>query len=158
MYKKIIEKINKELKANYSYNDEYDEFYVKTIRDDIDRILNKVLKELNSSKVKVSKTCRGFSIVKFKDNYGENCSLQISSAVEPHVWLGIDRPKVQIMWKDAQLKGLNLKKKYPETNEFGWCDFPIPEEAMISSRMHLNKRQALKIGKLLIRFAETGEL
>jgi len=38
--------------------------------------------------MKVTKTNRGFELIEFKDTYGEICSLQESSSVEPHIWLG----------------------------------------------------------------------
>ena len=103
-------------------------------------------------------TMRGFPLVKFMDDYGEECNIQISSAVEPHIWLGIGKPKVQIMYKDAKAIGLDLKKKYPECNECGWCDYPIPNEAHIFSRMHLTKKQSFKLALKLLKFSFIGWL
>lgn len=105
-----------------------------------------------------NKTKRGFAILDFKDNYGVECNVQISSAVEPHIWLGVPRPHVLIMYKDAKALGLDLEKKYPETNEYGWCDFPVPEEALIESRMHLTKNQAKELALVLLKFSRTGRL
>lgn len=104
------------------------------------------------------KTVRGFEVVHFLDDYGVDCSLQESSSVDPHIWLGVHTPEIQIMYKDAVANGLNLKKKYPETNECGWCDFPIPKEALIASRMHLNRKQAKALAKRLNFFARHGYL
>lgn len=39
-------------------------------------------------------TNRGFGLLLFEDDYGEECSLQESSSVEPHVWLGMDNPRM----------------------------------------------------------------
>lgn len=104
------------------------------------------------------KTARGFTLVKFEDDYGAKCSLQESSAVAPHVWLGISKPEIIIQYKDAIAHGMQLQKKYPETNECGWCDYPIPEEALVASRMHLSKQQAKWLAKRLNFFARHGYL
>lgn len=104
------------------------------------------------------KNSRGFEYQEYEDDYGVKYSIQESSSCEPHIWLGIDHPRVSIMYKDAIANGLNLKKKYPETNEFGWCDLPIPKEALIESRMHLNRKQAKELAKKLNFFAKHGNL
>ena len=104
------------------------------------------------------KTNRGFEVIIFKDGYEEECHLQESSACDPHIWLGIPRPELKIMYKDAIANGLNLKKECPETNEYGWCEFPIPEEVLIKSMMHLNQEQAKWLADKLNYFAETGYL
>ena len=95
---------------------------------------------------------RGFEILKFEDDYNTKCNLQRSSSVEPHIWLGIGENIAQIQWIDAQKLGLDLQKKYPETNEFGWCDYPIPKEVLLTNRMHLTRKQALALAKKLIKF------
>lgn len=94
----------------------------------------------------------------FKDDYDVECSIQQSSSIVPHVWLGVHTPEISIMWKDAQALGLNLPKKYPETNERGWCDYPIPDKCLVASRMHLNREQAAVIAAKLQHFAATGTL
>ncbi len=101
-------------------------------------------------------TSRGFDIIKFKDDYGEDCSLQISSACEPHIWLGISEIKALIMYKDAKKLGLNLEKQSPECGEAGWCDYPIPEEVFMPCRMHLTKKQSFKLAIKLIKFSLFG--
>ena len=104
------------------------------------------------------KTVRGFEVVHFLDDYGMDCSLQESSSVVPHIWLGVHRPKIKIMYKDAVANGLDLKKEFRDTNEYGWCVLPIPEEALIESRMHLNRKQAKALAKRLNYFAKKGYL
>lgn len=94
----------------------------------------------------------------FKDDYDVECSIQQSSSIVPHIWLGVHNPEISIMWKDAQALGLNLPKKFPETNENGWCNFPIPDKCLVASRMHLNREQAAVIAAKLLHFAETGIL
>lgn len=104
------------------------------------------------------KTNRGFEVQHFEDDYGVDCSIQESSSIEPHIWLGVHRPQISIMWKDAVANGIQTKKRYPETNECGWCDVPIPKEAMIESRMHLSRKQAKQLAKKLLFFAKHGYL
>lgn len=106
------------------------------------------------------KTKRGSGLQFFDDDYGVTCSIQESSAVEPHVWLGVHRPEVKIQHIDAVLAGLGLvlKKDDPATNEYGWCTIPIPEKALIESRMHLNRKQARELARKLNYFARTGYL
>ena len=107
------------------------------------------------------KTNRGFEVKHFKDAYGEDCSIQESSAVDPHIWLGVHRPEVKVMWKDvpALVEAVqNIKKDYPETNERGWCTVAIPNDALITSRMHLNVEQAKRLVKELLYFIKHKEL
>jgi hypothetical protein len=104
-------------------------------------------------------TPRGFTWFNFKDSYDNKCSLSESSNAETDcVWLGITKPGIIIQYKDAQAAGLNLKKKYPETNECGWCDLPLPKGAMVESRMHLTREQAKALARELNFFAKHGYL
>lgn len=98
-------------------------------------------------------TVRGFPLIEFEDDYGEKCTMQISSAVEPHIWLGIAEPRVEIMSKDAKALGLKLQKNDPECNECGWLEYPIPDSALIFARMHLTKKQSFKLALKLLKFA-----
>ena len=104
------------------------------------------------------KSERGFEMQHFSDDNGIDCSIQESSAVEAHIWLGVHRPQVYIAYKDAKAAGLDLEKDYPETNDYGACTIPIPEKAFIESRMHLNQKQARELAKKLNYFARTGML
>ena len=87
-------------------------------------------------KIKRKYTNRGFRLLLFKDDYSEDCSLQDSSLVEPHVWLGIDKPKM--------LKGNNLVE--------------LPNGMVVFARMHLNQKQARQLADELLYFAENGHL
>ena len=109
-------------------------------------------------KFKKRTTVRGFSLFEFQDDYGVECNIQISSACEPHIWLGVDKPKPIIMWKDAKKLGLDLEKHSPECNQNGWCDYPLPDTAHIFARMHLNKKQSFKLALKLLKFAFAGWL
>lgn len=88
---------------------------------------------------KIKKTIRGFEIVKFKDYYGEDCSLQASSLAiytKPGisaVWLGVDDAKPKCLHGDARKLGVKTNATC------GWVDYPIPEEVMLTTRMHLDR-------------------
>lgn len=104
------------------------------------------------------KTNRGFELQYFYDNNGAKCSIQESSAVVPHIWLGVHEPYVKIQWKDAVAAGLDVVKDDPGTNECGWCTVQLPKETMIGSRMHLNQRQARELARKLDFFSVCGYL
>lgn len=104
----------------------------------------------------MDRTSRGFGIFNFKDTYNTKCSLQESSAYEPHIWLGVHTPEVKIMARDAAKAGLNLEKDCRETNEWGWCTITLPDKASINGRMHLNQKQAKILAKQLLYFARHG--
>ena len=87
-------------------------------------------------KIKRKYTNRGFGLLLFEDDYGEGCSLQDSSLVEPHIWLGIDKPKM--------LKGDNL--------------VDLPDGMVVFARMHLNRKQARQLADELLYFAENERL
>lgn len=107
------------------------------------------------------KTIRGFELQYFNDNYGVRCSIQDSSACEPHIWLGIADNSLKIMAKDkAELleSVKNLSKDHSETGECGWCTVKLPRDALIENRMHLNRKQAKELAKKLNYFAKHGYL
>lgn len=99
------------------------------------------------------KTQRGFDVLEFEDDYNTKCNLQISSAANPHIWLGVSDPIVHIMCKDARALGLDPKTSEGEPIYAGWCEYPIPPTAHIFSRMHLTPKQSFKLAFKLIRFA-----
>ena len=97
-------------------------------------------------------TVRGFDICYFNDDYSALCSLQQSSSVIPHIWLGIDNPEPKIMCKDAIKLGL------PAQGSVGWQDYNIPKEVSITTRMHLTKKQARKLARKLLKFGLFGKI
>jgi len=102
---------------------------------------------------KATKTARGFTHASFKDRYGANCSIQESSlATEAAIWFGIDDADPQIMCSDAKRLGLSLQ------DTVGWQPYPLPEEVLLTTRMHLTQDQVKALLPVLIHFAETGEL
>lgn len=69
--------------------------------------------------MKIKKTARGFSIIEFKDDNGELCSLQKSSAAfEEKIWLGIDKAKITEFFpmprKATEEPWVDLDKQYIE--------------------------------------------
>jgi len=91
--------------------------------------------------LKIEKTERGFTFAKFKDYYNSECSIQLSSLADDRcIWLGVDEPKAKRM------------------TDSGWKDYPLPENVMITTRMHLNIEQVELLLPILQNFVETGEL
>jgi len=97
-------------------------------------------------------TQRGFDITNFKDLYDNDCSLQESSlATQAAIWLGISRPTPKIMASQAKQFGV-------ETDETtGWVEYPIPEEVLISTRMHLSVDLAKELITELETFVKENE-
>lgn len=101
----------------------------------------------------LGRTGRGFAIGEFTDRYGAKCSIQKSSlATEDAIWLGIDDADPQIMASDAKKLGI------PTDQDTGWVKYKIPDEVLISTRMHLTQDMVRELLPILQRFAETGEL
>jgi len=92
----------------------------------------------------MEKTNRGFGIKKFKDLYGEECSLQESSlATDDAIWLGVHDPEL-VVFEDENMG------KYITT--------PMPKTFSVHCRMHLNKEQVAELIPILQNFVETGFL
>lgn len=87
-------------------------------------------------------TARGFPFISFEDQYGEICSLQISSAMgeQTSCWLGVTTPTIQVMEPGK-----------------GWQQVKLPEGAVVNSRMHLNQDQVRALLPHLQAFANSGE-
>jgi len=104
--------------------------------------------------MKDSKTHRGFDISEFTDRYGDRCSLQKTSlAFEDTIWLGISDVNPKIMATDAIRLGIDNKG---EVN--GWVKYDIPDEVLLSSRMHLTREMVAELLPYLQKFVETGEI
>ena len=94
-----------------------------------------------------SNTNRGFSKLTFHDDYNIECSLQKSSSIEDHIWLGINDAHPEIMCSDA--RKLNLL--YAEDRN-GWQKFEVPEEVLMHTRMHLTRKQSIQLAIKLLKF------
>lgn len=80
-------------------------------------------------KFEKSYTNRGFELLKFYDRYDELCDIQRSSlATEDAIWLGIHNPNPKIMASKTPKGGI------------GWVEYPIPDDVLISTRMHLTRK------------------
>jgi hypothetical protein len=110
-------------------------------------------KDIKMFNEEVKHTNRGFRFYEFKDRYGYNCKIQKSSIATEHaIWLGLESASPKALHGDATRLGV----QHNET--CGWVDFPIPDEVSLNTRMHLTQEQAKKLGKMLLHFAESGEL
>lgn len=109
--------------------------------------------ELKMFNEEVKHTCRGFSFYEFEDRNNYKCTIQKSSiATENAIWLGLESASPMLLHGDATKLGIDHNKSS------GWVEYPIPEEVTLNTRMHLNQDQARKLGKMLIHFADSGEL
>lgn len=105
---------------------------------------------------KVQKTSRGFEIIRFTDRGGDKCTLQQSSLadyVQPGisaVWLGVEDANPQVMATKASSVGVQT------TETCGWVPYPIPEDVLLSTRMHLDRKQVKKLIVSLTRWLERG--
>lgn len=96
--------------------------------------------------ITIEHTERGFARIGFVDHYGERCSLQRSSIIDPEaIWLGIDSPTcVERGWHpDCPARAR---------------DYQLPDGVTVSGRMHLTRKQVAELLPLLQRFVATGEL
>jgi hypothetical protein len=100
-----------------------------------------------------STTQRGFAIFTFRDLYGLGCSIQKSSLADKDaIWVGVDNPTPKVLASE-------IGRVNPETGEMsGWVDYPMPENVLIRSRMHLTQEQVAALLPILQAFAATGEL
>lgn len=90
-------------------------------------------------------TNRGFKLVQFRDDYDELCDIQESSHIEPHIWLGTHSTNPKIL-----ASKVNHGK--------GWIDYEIPDDVLVSHRMHLNKKQCISLGLKLLMYGMFGKL
>jgi hypothetical protein len=98
-------------------------------------------------------TLRGFAHSSFKDRYGARCSVQKSSiAFEECIWFGVDDPKPQILCSHAERNGVARQ------NSTGWQPYKIPEDVLLTTRMHLTQEQVRELIPVLQHFVDTGEL
>ena len=79
-------------------------------------------------------TLHGFVIFRFRDDYGDFCSLQESSSVDPHIWLGMD--------KDSSGEAVGI----------------TVDGHKLGARMHLSQDQIAMLIPLLQHFVDMGGL
>jgi hypothetical protein len=94
-----------------------------------------------------SKTQRGFALYEFKDSYNVPCSLQKSSSAEDDkIWLGVDESNPRILASKTLQGGT------------GWVPYPVPENVLMNTRMHLTRDQVKELLPILKEFVKTGEI
>jgi len=98
-------------------------------------------------------TDRGFGRIDFTDRYGAKCSIQESSlATESAIWLGVNDAEPKVLASQAARFGVS-------TNETtGWVPYPIPDDVLLTTRMHLSRETAQQLVEVLQRWLETGSL
>lgn len=113
---------------------------------------------MKSNDLEVKPNFRGFMIANFKDANAIGCSIQESSAC-PHteedgcmIWLGVDDAAPMVLAQEAHLVGV----KTHETT--GWVPYPVPDNVLMRTRMHLTQKQVKELLPLLKHFAKTGGL
>ena len=95
----------------------------------------------------------------FEDANGEACSIQDSSAVEPHIWLGINVPEAIVL--SQKMKGIRPARLVPcdgSTETTGWHRYEFDKEVFVHGRMHLDRKMARKLAKMLNYFSKNGRL
>lgn len=106
------------------------------------------------SELTIGKTERGFVVIAFTDSYDTPCSLQKSSVADYEaVWLGVNEADPKIKARDAARLGLPT---HGQIN--GWVAYHVPEEVLMTTRMHLTQKQVIALLPYLIKFAAEGEL
>lgn len=112
--------------------------------------------------MKYRKTSRGFELVEFSDTHGNECSVQESSAAtvegddngQGFLWIGIDDAKPQILATVAERLGLPL----PTGEVSGWVPYPVHDDVMMTTRMHLNESQVRELVDVLNGWLNNGTL
>lgn len=105
---------------------------------------------------KVTRTKRGFEAITFKDYYGASCSLQASSLAlyqKPGVsavWLGVDDPQPKCLHGDAAALGVKTDATC------GWVDCPISDKILLTTRMHLDRKQVAALITALQNWLKKG--
>ncbi len=97
--------------------------------------------------IDVKRTERGFCLLTFFDYYDQECSLQESSlAEEAAIWFGITDANPQILASTVIPNGT------------GWIKYDVPEDVLLSTRMHLTREQVGKLLPILQHFVNTGDV
>lgn len=104
--------------------------------------------------MKLERTERGFAFIRFTDRYDAKCSIQESSlGTEAAIWFGVVDADPKIMARDARRHGVDTQGQTT-----GWVPFPIPDDVLLNTHMHLTQEQVAKLLPVLQRFVETGRV
>lgn len=66
--------------------------------------------------------------------------------------LGIDGAPARILCSDAESLGVEKK------SDSGWQEYPLPEEVLLTSRMHLSRDDVAHLVNILQHWLENGHL
>jgi hypothetical protein len=92
--------------------------------------------------MKIKNNARGFKVGTFYDYYDVECSIQESSlATRSCIWLGTDTKTIKTLIPGK-----------------GWTSRPIKDDELVSTRMHLTRRQVKSLLPYLQKFVKTGRL
>lgn len=106
-----------------------------------------------SNPIRVQRNLCNFETAYFKDFYEHECLVEKSTIADDEcIWLGIKEADPQIMAKHAHKYGIKTE------SSVGWVKYDIPEEVLLTTKMHLNREQVKELLPILINFVETGNL
>ncbi len=88
---------------------------------------------------------RGFKVIEFMDRYNVGCTIQESSLCDA-IWFGVNEAEPKILASDIMEDGT------------GWAKYPIPNNVLINTRMHLTVDQVRELIPILQKFVDTGRL
>ncbi len=105
---------------------------------------------------KVELTNRGFEIIRFTDRSATACHLQQSSLADhmqpgsSAVWIGCDNPEPKVTARDAARLGVATDQST------GWVRYPLPEEVLVNTAVHLDREQVANLIASLTRWLKKG--
>lgn len=94
-------------------------------------------------------TERGFPLVTFQDSNGNECSVQISSALD------IDGGFQYKLWAGCSNLFVREWVQSPGEQYGRWVDFPLPKTQVSNVRMHLGRESATTLRDLLNAYIES---
>lgn len=81
---------------------------------------------MHKNNIQINKTSRGFSVGKFTDLYGIECSIQKSSlATTDAIWLGVTNIEAKVLHGDAKRLGIQTEITC------GWVSYPYQQKLML---------------------------
>lgn len=99
--------------------------------------------------MEVNTTERGFPIATFCDSNGQECSVQISSALD------VNSEFKYKLWVGCSNLFVREWVKRPGAQYGTWIDVPLPKDQVSNVRMHLGKESAIVLRDLLNAYIES---
>lgn len=106
-----------------------------------------------STDIKETVTDRGFERIDFNDHNGIGCSLQQSSALDPHAPGSLDHPGSSLLWlgcNDAD------PRCFVPNGDPAWRRVEMPDRYIANTRMHLNRAQVQMLIGYLQSWLDSG--